>query len=563
MAQSRTTVNRNELDKRWSALDLDFDTWRDTYQDLTDFLLPFSGRYFTTDRNRGNKRYGSIYDSEATNAVNVLAAGLMAGMTSPARPWFRLQTADPQLNQSQAVKVWLDECTRRMLDLMQRSNTYGTLHRMYTELGVYGTAAAFMMDDYQNVIHFFPLTTGEYRIAADYRGEVDTLMHQYQKTVGQLVKEFGYANCTPATKNLYDNHQLDQWVTVTHLVEPNADRDPSVKNNRNMAWKSWYQEEGANSEQFLRKSGFERFPALVGRWSVYGSDVYGNSPGMMVLGDTKQLQHEQLRKAEGIDYQTKPPLQVPGSLVNRDVQMLPGGVTFYDPAGGAQNGIRSMWEVNLNLQYLLADIQDVRQRIKRGFNVDMFLSLQDPNQAQMTATEVAERNEEKLTILGPTIERIHDEVLNPLVEYTFQRMLSLGLLPPAPPEMKGQPLNIEFISVLAQAQRAVGVNSTNRFVMALGQVAQFKPDVLDKFDSDSFVDIIADQLGVDPHMVLGTDQVAMIRQQRAQAQQAQAAQQALATGADAAQKLGSVDTSKPNGLSDLLQQFQGYTLPGA
>lgn len=561
MAITRTTMDRNELQKRWTGLDIDWQSWRSVYQDCTDFMLPFSGRYFETDRNRGYNRYGNIYDEEATFALNVLAAGLQAGMSSPARPWFRLQTADPELNQFHSVKLWLNECSRRMLDLFQRSNTYNTLHLLYQELGVYGTAASFVMDDFNTVLHHYPLTTGEYRIAANYRGNVDTVMRQYQKTVGQIVKEFGYANCTTSTRNLYDAHNLDAWVTITHLVEPNADRDPSKRDAPNKAWKSWYQEESAKDGQWLRKSGFDRFPAIVPRWSVYGGDVYGNSPGMLVLGSTKQLQHEQLRKAEGIDYQTKPPLQVPGQLKDRDIDMLPGGVNFYD-AASPQASIRSMWDVQLNLQYLLADIQDVRQRIKRGFFVDIFLMLQDSGQPQMTATEVAERHEEKLQILGPVIERLHDEALNPLVEYTFDRMLTLGLFPPPPEEMRGQELNIEFVSILAQAQRAIGVNSTNRFVLGLGQVAQFKPEVLDKFDADQWADQYADQLGVDPRIIVGSEQVAVIRQQRAQQQQAAAMVQGVEQLAGAAKDIGSINTSQPNGLSDLINQFQGYTLPG-
>lgn len=562
MAQNRTKMDRNEIYRRWTGLDQDWQSWRGVYQDVTDFMLPFSGRYYDTDRNDGRKRYGNIYDEEATFALNVLAAGLQAGMSSPARPWFRLQTADPELNQYHSVKLWLNECTRRMLDLFQRSNTYNTLHTLYQELGVYGTAASFMMDDFNTVLHHYPLTTGEYRISANYRGEVDTLARRYQKTVGQIVKEFGYDRVCPSTQSLYDNHELDAWVTIVQLVEPNADRDPSKRDAQNMAWKSWYMEEGAKDDQWLRKSGFDRFPAIVPRWSVYGGDVYGNSPGMLVLGSTKQLQHEQLRKAEGIDYQTKPPLQVPTSLQNRDIQILPGGVTFYD-AAAPQAGIRSMWDVNLNLQYLLNDIVDVRQRIKRGFFVDMFLSLADPATTNMTAYEVASRNEEKLVMIGPTIERLHEEALNPLVEYTFDRMMTLKLFPPPPDEMQGQELNIEFVSMLAQAQRAVGVNSTNKFITALGQVAAIKPEVLDKFDGDEFVDQYADQLGVDPRMIVGNEQVAIIRQQRAQQQQMAAAAQAAQVAGGVAKDLGSVNTGQPNGLSDLLQQFSGYTLPGA
>jgi len=554
-------MDRNEFYRRWGSLDLDWTSWRSVYQDCTDFFLPFSGRYFETDRNDGRKRYGNIYDEEATYALGVLGAGMQSGMSSPARPWFRLQTADPDLNDYHSVKLWLNACTRRMLDLFQRNNTYGFLHNMYMELGVYGTAATFLMDDFNTVFHGYPLTTGEYRISANYRGEVDVIMRKYQKTVGQIVKEFGYKNCCPSTQSLYDNHELDTWVTIYHLVEPNADRDPTKRDAQNMEWKSWYMEEGALDGNWLRKSGFKRFPAIVPRWSVYGGDIYGNSPGMLVLGSTKQLQHEQLRKAEAIDYKTRPPLQVPSVLKDRDVEMLPGGVTFYDGAS-PQAGIRSMWDVNLDLSHLAADIVDVRQRIRRGFFTDLFLMLQNDVGREKTATEVAELHEEKLTVLGPTIERLHDEALNPLVEYTFDRMLTLGLFPPPPQELQGQELNIEFVSVLAQAQRAIGANSTNRFVAALGQVASFKPDVLDKFDSDAWVDQYADQLGVDPRIIVGNEQVAVVRQQRAQQQQAAQMMAAAQSAASTAKDLGSINTAQPNGLTDLINQFQGYTLPG-
>nr|WP_236673847.1 portal protein [Ralstonia syzygii] len=113
--------------------------------------------------------------------------------------------------------------------------------------------------------------------------------------------------------------------------------------------------------------------------------------------------------------------------------------------------------------------------------------------------------------------------------------------------------------MLAQAQRAVGTNSVDRFVGNLGQVAQFKPDVLDKFDSDKWADVYADMLGVDPELIVADDKVALVRQQRAQQQQA--AQQAAMVNqaADTAQKLGSTPTNGGNAASDIMQMFTGYT----
>ena len=324
-----------------------------------------------------------------------------------------------------------------------------------------------------------------------------------------------------------------------------------------MAWRSCYFELNGDKEKYLRESGFKRFPVLAPRWAVTGGDIYGHSPGMECLGDVKQLQHEQLRKAEGIDYQTKPPLQVPTSLKNREIDALPGGVTFYD-ANAQTQGIRTMFDVNLNLDHLLVDIQDVRERIRGAFYADLFMMLANQTDTRMTATEVAERHEEKLLMLGPVIERLHDEALEPLVESTFYRALEAGLVPPPPAEMQNENLNVEFISMLAQAQRAVATNSVDRFVGNLGAVAQYKPDVLDKFDSDKWADMYSEMLGVDPELIVPSDKVAIVREQRAkQAAAAQSAETAK-TAADAVNKLAGAQTSEPSALSNVINMFSGY-----
>ena len=267
---------------------------------------------------------------------------------------------------------------------------------------------------------------------------------------------------------------------------------------------------------------------------------------------------KQLRKAQVIDYKSNPPLQVPVALKNRDLDTLPGGISSVDQAGPG-GGIRSAFDVNLDLNHLLMDIQDVRQRIEASFYADLFLMIANSTNSSMTATEVAERHEEKLLMLGPVLERMHNEILDPLIATTFSRMLEAGIVPPPPEELAGMELSVEFVSMLAQAQRAVATNSVDRFVGSLGAVAQIKPEVLDKLDADRWADAYADALGIDPELIVPGDKVALIREQRAQAaqqqQQAAMAQQA----ADAAAKLGQVDTSQPNLLTDATAAFSGYT----
>ena len=551
-------ASRDRLYTRWGALKSERSTWWSHWSEISNFVLPRSGRFFIQDRNRGQKRHNNIYDNTGTKALRVLAAGMMAGMTSPARPWFRLATPDADLNKSPAVKLWLSQVTRLMLDIFGKSNTYRALHSGYEELGAFGTMSSIVMPDFKNVIHQYPLTTGEFCIAQNWKGNVVTLYREFQKTVGEMVTEFGRDKCSTTVQNLWDRGSLDQWVTIIHAIEPRTDRDTTKRDSLNMAWKSVYFELNGAKDRYLSESGFKNFPAIAARWATTGGDIYGNSPGMDALGDIKQLQHEQMRKAQAIDYMTKPPLQVPASMKGRDVDTLPGGITYVDQAGPA-GGMRTAFDTRLDLSHLLGDIQDVRERIRSAFSADLFLMLANSTNTNMTATEVAERHEEKLLMLGPVLERLHSEMLDPLIEATFEHMLAAHIVPPPPPELHGMDLNVEFVSMLAQAQRAISTNSVDRFVGNLGQVAQFKPDVLDKFDGDVWADKYSDMLGVDPEFVVPSDKVALIRNQRAQAQaQAQKVAQAE-QAASAAQKLGTVQTPSGNAANDVMQAFSGYT----
>ena len=551
---------RDKLFTRWGQLKSERASWWSHWQEISAYLLPRSGRFFVQDRDKGWRRHNNIYDNTGTRALRVLGAGMMAGATSPARPWFRLSTGDPDLNKYGPVKLWLDDVTKRMQVVFQKSNTYRALHQMYEELGAFGTSANIILPDYNTIIHNYPLTTGEFCISTDYQGRVCTLYREFEKTVSEVVKEFGYDKCSTTVKNMYDRGSLDQWVRLIHAIEPRADRDPRKKDNLNMPWGSYYFEVGGNPDVYLSEAGFPEFPAVCPRWSTVGGDIYGGSPGMEALGDIKQLQHEQLRKAQGIDYKTKPPLQVPSSMKNRDVETLPGGVSYVD-AASPQGGIRTAFEVNLDLSHLLADIQDVRERIRGAFYADLFLMLANATDTRMTATEVAERHEEKLLMLGPVLERLHNELLDPLIEVTFSRMLEAGVLPPPPEELQGMDLNVEFVSMLAQAQRAIGTNSVDRFVGNLGQVAQYKPDVLDKFDADQWADAYGDMLGVDPNIIVSNEKVALVRNERAKAMAAQQQMALMQQNAETVKNLSQAQTTEPSALTNVIDMFSGYNTP--
>jgi len=548
---------------RHGALKNERSSWIAHWTDISKHVMPRNGRFFITDRNRtGAERYNKIYDNTGTRALRTLGAGMQSGATNPGRPWFKLTTSDPDLGSYYPVRQWLDDVVDRMQRVFARSNTYRALHQMYEELGAFGTSVSIVLPDFNNVIHHYPVVCGEYALQQDYQGKVVGCYREFEKTVGETVKEFGLKNCSVAVQDQWRSRHLENTVHILHVIEPRADqeRDPSNPSPKHMPFKSCYLELGGDDDKLLRESGFKRFPVLAPRWSVAGGDVYGTSPGMEALGDIRQLQQEQLRKGQAIDYMVRPPLQVPSQLKDRESELFPGGLNYVDPGTmlpfdqvTPNGGVRSAFEVRLELDHLLADIQDVRERVRSSFYADLFLMLamSGPN-TRMTATEVAERHEEKLLALGPVLERLHNELLQPLIDITFDQMVEAEMLPPPPEEIAGQDLNVEFVSILAQAQRAVGSNSVDRFMGNVMQLSQVKPDVLDKVNFDQWADSYSKMLGVETDIIVSDENVLALRKARAEAEAAQAQIAAQREQAAAAKDMGSVKTDERNPVADAL-----------
>ena len=556
---SDTKITRTRLLTRKTALWTERSSFDMHWWEIAQYQRPRGGRFTRTDVNRGTKRHGNIYDNTAIFAHRTLQAGLMSGMTSPARPWFRFSLADKDLIEFASVKAWLFQVAEMARRVFASSNTYNALHQCYGELGAFGTWANVVRPDFDNVIHHYPMTVGEYAISTNDKGKVDTLVRDFQMTVGQLVKQFGRENCSVAVQNLYDRGTFDAWVPTMHYTMPRQDYDRTKRDGKNMPFASIYFEQGREGDELLGEGGFKNFPALCPRWDIVGNDIYGHSPGMDCLGDVKQLQHEQLRKSQAIDYQVNPPLQIPTQYRDQASKRMPGGVMFVD-ATGPGGGVRSAYEVNLNLQHLGLDIEDTRNRIRQAYYADLFLMLANDSRSGTTATEIAERHEEKLLVLGPVLERLHDELLSPLIDITFERMMSAGILPPPPPEMAGMDLNIEFISTLAQAQRAVASAGTDRLLGTVSSIVAIWPEVRHKINAMQIVDDYADMFGVNPKIVLPDDQALAADQAEKQAAAAQQQGMAAAQAVDSAKTASEIN---PTQMRDVLNMFQGYNSPTA
>ena len=557
---------RQRILTRWGTLKKEREPYMTQWLEISEHITPSRGRFLIgKNRNESRSRWNRIVDSSAVRAANILAAGLMSGMTDPSSQWFALTTGTPNLDEAQAVKVWLDQVQRIMEMAFTRTNTYQALHQGWRDVGTYGVMAMVIAEDDREVFHCYPLSVGEYAIGVDDRGVPDTLYRRFIMTAAQLVARFGRSKLSADVLRNFDAGQVDHEYKLIHAIEPRFDRQFGKRDSRNMPWRSVIIQidSDGTKDGILEESGFNEFPCVVGRWGASASDVYSEeSPGMVALGDVRQLQHEQKQKGNSIDYIVNPPLIMPTAARDNEDDFEPGGRIYLD-APAQKDAVQSAWQVQMDINALRQDIAEVQQRINQAFSVDMFLMLSGQQMGKMTATEVAERHEEKLMMLGPVLSRLNNEVLKPLIERTFSILYRAGQLPPAPPELAGVKLSIEYTSMLARSQRAIRANSLDQFLQRIGQVAQFDPNVLAKIDSFRIVDEYADYLSVAPSVVVPTEQAQQkIEAQQQAQQQAQQAEQ-MQQAADAVSKLGRVPADGSTVGGQAVQGMQELAQQGA
>ncbi|MBC3995203.1 phage tail protein [Morganella morganii] len=543
---------KQQLNKQLSQLKAERLSFEPHWRELSDFTRPRSTRFTASEVNRGDRRNSKIIDPAAVMAARTLSSGMMSGITSPARPWFRLATPDRDLMDYGPVKLWLETVEQRMNEVFNRSNLYQSLPLMYEDLGTFATGAMAVVADPQRVIRTVPFPTGSFYIANGADLSVDTAVREFSMTVRQVITEFGMDAVSDTVKSQWNSGQYGQWVNVVHAVYPNLDRQTGKLEAKHKAYKSVYYEANSTDDKLLRESGYDEFPIMAPRWEVNGEDVYGSScPGMVALGSVKALQLLQRRKAQMIDKITNPPLQAPASIKSQRISTIPGGINYL-PMADVNNQIKPLFEIPANgTNGLLEDIQDTRQIIDHAYFVDLFRMMQTVNTRSMPVEAVAEMREEKLLMLGPVLQRLDSELLDKLINRTFSVMAENNLLPVSPDEMQGMQLKVEYISVMAQAQKAIGVSSIERFIGFTSGIGQFSPDALDKINVDETIDAYAASIGVPPSVVATNEQVAQIREQRTQ-QQAMAQQMQMAQAAvGGAQALGNTPMDDNSALAAL------------
>ena len=518
---------------RFDRLKTGRQNWETHWQEVADYMQPRKADV-TKTRSRGDKRTELIFDSSPIQAVELLAASLHGMLTNPSTPWFSLRYKDEGLDSDDEAKLWLEGVTDTMYTAFNRSNFQQEIFELYHDLITFGTAAMFIEEDQTDLLKFSTRHINEIYITENDKGRIDTVYRRFKITLRAAAQQFG-GSLSEEAKNKVDKDPFDE-IDILHAVYPRIEFNPAKKDKQNMEFESVYLEYKNGNE--LSVGGFVEFPFVVPRYLKASHEIYGRSPAMTALPDVKMLNEMSKTTIKAAQKQVDPPLLVPDDGFLLPVRTVPGGLNFY--RSGTRDRIEPL-NIGANNPLGLNMEEQRRTAIRNVFYVDQLLLQQGP---QMTATEVIQRNEEKMRLLGPVLGRLQSELLKPMIDRCFAILLRNNQFAPAPDFLSGQDIEIEYVSPLAKAQKSTELSSITRAIEILGSLANVAP-VFDYINFDALVKHVADLVGVPQKVLKLQSQVNAEREQQAQLAEQQAQMQQMQQVADAGGKIAPLAKALP------------------
>lgn len=559
-----------------------------TWREIDRHIVPGMSRFEMSDQDQGMYDTSHILDSTADQAFLTAENGMIANVTNPAQRWINLKPGgDPDLAEYGPVSHWFDDTAKIMLDAIEDSGTYETFQNLYGYGLKFSNGLLWMEEDYKRVLNTRVIPLGQWCIAKDAFGEVNVVWRKFRMTVGNLVPTFGrrtakgsydWSNFSIQVRDAWDRGRYQQSVDVGHLVTPNEDFNPRYASAKEKAFKSCYFELGGTGGTssgnlitssmrdegvYLREGGYDQIPAFVFQWHTTGDDVYGmRCPGLTALPDIREQQHWKLKKTSALDKMVDPPTYGPAWTKFLRIGHLPGQHTATKDEDLQRGGIRKLYDIDPRVLEVMDHMESMKNNIEKAFYVDVFRMMDSygVGQRQMTATEVAARQEEKLVQLVGMLNRLNRNVLNPFTDRLFNYLLKQGRLPRIPEELEGQSIKVEYVSMMAQAMRAINMGSINRVLETCIQLAGAEGSaakIWNKVDMYQAIDEVAKAAGAPARLIRGDEQVAQIEQAQAEARamEAQAAQMQAMT--KSVKELSQSPTDGKSALTDLVRGLGG------
>jgi hypothetical protein len=531
----------NEI-RRWKKLRDNRGVWANHWDDLARVMLPRRLGFNTTQIN-GESRTEDIFDGTPLQAARGLANAIAGLLRPEGRDNFSIRLDSDRLEKSDEIQNWLADAESGLRDAFEdpRARFRQATGEADLDLVVFGTAPLFIGEGRKrNHLLFQSVHLKDATVFFNEEGTADGLYREYHDTIRQAMARFerlGTGVFSDATREKIAANELDEKITLLRSIVPREEAVRGAFFAKNLPYTDNWIEVDAQHE--ITAGGFHEFPFAVPRWDTSSGEDYGRSPGMIALPDANTLQAMGETLLIAGQRAADPPLMAPNDGSFDTPNTFPGGLAYYDveTAMAVRGNPFFPLDTGSNMPLTRDMQQDMRQQVFAAFFRNVLnLPVDGP---EMTAAEVYQRREEFLREIGPVFGRLESDYTAPMVERAFQVMLRRpGALPEIPESLQGQRVQFEYESpvkrVRQQIEAAAAAEWANRQIER-ATVLQ-RPDIADSVNFDALGQFEAEAEGL-PHVIVNSaDEVAAMRQRRAEEQQAAQEMQALAAAGEFADK---------------------------
>lgn len=523
-----------------------------SFREVARWLDPARGRYLGQSENGDRQKEVAMADATPRKAMRTTRAGLMSGISNPARPWFKIKAPSME-RPTYAMQVWLDEVQRILFEVLAGSNAYAALMQAYGDLSTFGCYGGLTKFSRDNIVHMQTMPVGAFLWAEDEEGRINTMHWTVKMTVRQMVEKWGLDKVSDRVKLDFENNRFHDLHEICAAIEPRLTANPNLpRYARNMPVGVYYWEKG-RTDKFLEEGGMSPENPINGpRWETLTGDPWPiSSPARDALPDVKRLQQRQKDRDMAVQMINRPPLVGPpeGALFS----YTPGAYNTLSMASFDKGRPQPILNPNqINVQHLDMGIDMAQKGVNEAFFADLFRIASEygvQGLKDVTAYGLSQLKEEQLMVLGPVLISIDRGLLAQLIENTFHYAQEAEIIPPAPEDMRGVALTVEFTGMLYQAMRALGIAPTERVVGFAGTLAQVVgPDVIKNLDGDRILRTFGEQVGFAAEGFRDPDLMAEERKAEAEAMQQQQMIQAAPQLAGAANLISEASERGQQGL---------------
>lgn len=485
-------------------------TYETAWRDIRNLVRPNTVD-FHGSQSPGDVRTVRMYDGTAMQANNDLANAVHTFIVNPAERNFGIKvTGDRELNRDPAVIAWCDLVSdiigSEYLD--DRSKFTSSIQEVFLDLA-FGTLILnqeWNADDGHLSFKACPLATSYFY--ENHNGVVDKMSREMDMTVRQIRSQFPDAKWDNMEKDMEDKKYC-----VIHMVQPRADSERIYgrEDGYNMPFSSCWVLKDRKVK--LYEGGYVSFPYHVGRWSKSDEEMYGRGPAINCLPEIRMLQRMEYTIIRAWEKAVDPPLVMPSDGFLSPFKTAAGSINYSDPGYGRDDIVRSLVHEG-RLEGAETKTDQKRDYVRQCFYAE-WVKLA-PKKERQTAYEISELVEQQLRMMAPMLGRLQGELYVPCIQRSFDLLQRAGYIPPAPPQLRGRKLEVDYVSAAARAQAATRIVAYSRLIQNLAIMQPFAPDVMDALDTDAIAADMALLLGVPSRGIRAPRDIEEIRNARAQ-----------------------------------------------